>query len=56
MLMRNLEKLARDKGLSRLQLLADRDNAEALDFYTDRDWKRTRLICLRRQGKAAINE
>lgn len=39
---------ARSHGLKRLQLLADRDNQPALDFYASRDWISTRLICLRR--------
>jgi len=36
-------------GLKRLQLLADRENLPALDFYTSRNWGITRLICLRRR-------
>jgi GNAT superfamily N-acetyltransferase len=35
-------------GLKRLQLLADRDNQQALDFYSSRGLARTRLICLRK--------
>ncbi|MHB8844081.1 MAG: GNAT family N-acetyltransferase [Nitrospirota bacterium] len=38
---------ARSHGLTRLQLLADRDNQNALDFYASQDWSVTRLICLR---------
>jgi len=34
------------KGASRLQLLADRNNSEALRFYNHLDWKTTQLICL----------
>jgi len=44
----HLESWARERGLKRLQLLADRDNAPALDFYQKRGWQITRLICLRR--------
>jgi GNAT superfamily N-acetyltransferase len=40
---------ARSQGLTRLQLLADRDNQKALDFYASRKWDHTRLICLRRR-------
>jgi GNAT superfamily N-acetyltransferase len=40
---------ARSHGLTRFQLLADRDNQPALDFYTSGNWERTRLICLRRR-------
>ena len=37
----------RRAGITRLQLLADKDNARALDFYAARGWKPTRLTCLR---------
>jgi GNAT superfamily N-acetyltransferase len=40
---------AGSQGLTRLQLLADRDNQQALDFYASRNWISTRLICLRRR-------
>jgi GNAT superfamily N-acetyltransferase len=36
------------KGMSRIQLLADRENKHALKFYYNRFWKATSLICLRR--------
>ncbi|MCJ7808943.1 MAG: GNAT family N-acetyltransferase [Desulfobulbaceae bacterium] len=39
---------ARSHGLKRLQLLADRDNTPALQFYESRGWKVTRLICVRK--------
>lgn len=35
-------------GLKRLQLLADRDNQPALDFYSFRGLNLTRLTCLRK--------
>lgn len=31
----------------RLQLLADKENQAALDFYTHLGWRKTQLICLR---------
>ena len=34
-------------GLKRLQLLADRENLSAIDFYVNRRWNTTGLICLR---------
>jgi GNAT superfamily N-acetyltransferase len=34
-------------GLTRLQLLADRNNRPALDFYAALGWRQTQLICLR---------
>jgi len=35
-------------GLTRLQLLADRDNRAGLDFYRSIGWQDTQLICLRK--------
>ena len=48
-LMQEIDGLARELGLLRLQLLADTGNAKALDFYQRRGWVLTQLICLRRQ-------
>jgi GNAT superfamily N-acetyltransferase len=39
---------SREKGLTRLQLLADRDNRAALDFYVSNTWISTKLICMRK--------
>lgn len=36
------------KGVSRFQLLADRNNKAALEFYKKIGWKTTELICLRK--------
>ena len=47
-LMDRLARWAAEKGASRMQLLADRDNAEALRFYEKLGWQQTRLICLRK--------
>lgn len=44
-----IENWARDRGVTRLQLLADLTNARALDFYDHLGWQSTRLICLRRK-------
>ena len=38
---------ARTHKVSRLQLLADRNNIPALDFYRILGWQTTELICLR---------
>jgi GNAT superfamily N-acetyltransferase len=43
-----MEAWAAQKGLTRLQLLADRHNAPALAFYDRMGWSRTQLICLRK--------
>ncbi len=48
MLVRAVEHWAADCGVLRLQLLADRTNTPALQFYESQDWKSTRLICLRK--------
>ncbi|MGD9216730.1 MAG: GNAT family N-acetyltransferase [Desulfobacteraceae bacterium] len=46
-----IEKWAHNHGMTRMQLLADRTNFSALDFYDKMGWCPTRLICLRRQLK-----
>ena len=38
---------AREKRLKRLQLLAEKDNTQALKFYRSRGWEITNLICVR---------
>jgi GNAT superfamily N-acetyltransferase len=38
---------AADRGLTRLQLLADDRNRPALDFYRKMGWHTTQLLCLR---------
>lgn len=40
-------------GAARMQLLADRDNASALEFYRRQGWRDTALICLRRHRQDA---
>ena len=41
---------AGERGVRRLQLLADRENAPALAFYAGLGWSGTQLVCLRRSG------
>jgi GNAT superfamily N-acetyltransferase len=43
-----LEAWARGQGATRLQLLADRENAPALRFYERLGWRGTQLVALRR--------
>lgn len=43
-----LQHWARLRGASRLQLVADRDNHAAKDFYAHEGWSPTRLIVLRK--------
>lgn len=44
-----VESWALSKGAARLELLADRNNAKALEFYQKRGWRRTQLICLHKK-------
>lgn len=44
-----MEGWAGERGVRRLQLLADRNNTRALEFYKKMDWKFTALICLRKK-------
>lgn len=46
-LMAELARWARARNALRLQLLADRHNSRALDFYRRLDWQQTDLFCLR---------
>ena len=50
-LMSSMEEWSHKHDVARLQLLADRTNFSALDFYDRMGWHPTRLICLRRQWK-----
>jgi GNAT superfamily N-acetyltransferase len=43
-----VEAWAAERGATRLQLLADRENAPALAFYGRAGWGATQLVCLRR--------
>lgn len=47
LLMRAMGQWGGDNGVSRLQLLADRNNGPALAFYRRLGWMGTELICLR---------
>ena len=49
-LLEAIEAWAHARGATRLQLLADRENAPALAFYARLGWRATRLVCLRRGG------
>ncbi len=46
-----------DRGARRMQLLADRTNAPAIDFYHRIGWQQTQLICLRKfhHSKCEVN-
>ena len=47
-LLESLGGWAREQGIERLQLLADRNNISALDFYEALGWQATALVCLRK--------
>jgi len=42
---------AGQNGFKRLQLLADKNNAPALEFYGRQNWQSTQLICLKQPLK-----
>lgn len=48
-LLAEIEVWAARQGLSRLQLLADRDNHPALRFYENSGWSKTQLLGLRKK-------
>jgi GNAT superfamily N-acetyltransferase len=48
LLLERIAAWARENGLTRLQLLADKENLPALEFYLSRGWNTTRLICMRK--------
>jgi GNAT superfamily N-acetyltransferase len=48
-LMTALATWSTERGLMRLQLLADRTNFSALDFYNKSGWLPTQLMCLRKK-------
>ncbi len=41
-------------GADRMQLLADRTNLPALNFYRQKGWQETQLICLRKYSNKEI--
>lgn len=47
-LLRSIERWAEERGLLRLQLLADKSNAPAIHFYKKHHWHDTDLECLRK--------
>lgn len=51
LLMEAIREWAVQRKATRLQLLADRNNTPALDFYRHLGWQNTELICLRTYSK-----
>lgn len=50
-MLHHLEAWARQRGLTRLQLLADTHNQNAIAFYKNHDWQQTQLFALRKSIK-----
>lgn len=48
-LLAEVQHWCRQRTISRLHLLADRDNRKAMDYYANRGWVRTRLRCLKKR-------
>ncbi|MCD6271700.1 MAG: GNAT family N-acetyltransferase [Deltaproteobacteria bacterium] len=48
-LLLSIKKWAYKKKAKRMQLLADKNNINALDFYKKQKWAATQLICLRKK-------
>jgi GNAT superfamily N-acetyltransferase len=44
-----IEQWSVKKGVTRMQLLADKNNLPALEFYRKNEWATTQLICLRKR-------
>jgi ribosomal protein S18 acetylase RimI-like enzyme len=49
-LLENIEKWAKENGVKRIQLLADKNNDPALDFYKKNSWDSTSMICFRKKN------
>lgn len=49
-LLLSIESWAIERGVRRIQLLADRNNPRALEFYKRIDWKPTQMMCLQKKG------
>jgi len=44
-----IEKIAMEQNMSRLQLLTDKNNRQANEFYNKRDWSQTHMVVLRKK-------
>jgi ribosomal protein S18 acetylase RimI-like enzyme len=47
-LMLSMESWAVNNGITRIQLLADKTNQPALEYYKKLGWKQTKMFCLRK--------
>ncbi len=55
-LLDEMRKISGEKGLRRLQLLADSQNELALKFYNKTGWFKTQLICFRKKILTSIRD
>ena len=46
LLLSAIEGWATNKGIKSISLLAEKDDRDSLDFYSEKHWERTSLICL----------
>jgi GNAT superfamily N-acetyltransferase len=46
LLLSAIERWAANKGIKCISLLAEKDDQDRLDFYSEQHWERTSLICL----------
>lgn len=49
-LLENITKWAKSRNAARFQLLADKDNITAINFYNHTGWNKTNLICLHKKS------
>lgn len=49
MLLAEIERLARNKNMRRLQLLTNMENQAALNFYAKSEWDKTHMVALRKR-------
>ncbi|MEJ2141963.1 MAG: GNAT family N-acetyltransferase [Gammaproteobacteria bacterium] len=47
-MLQHMEQWAKQQGMTRLQLMADSTNSNAIDFYQSRDWQGTQLVTLKK--------
>ncbi|MGD8562032.1 MAG: GNAT family N-acetyltransferase [Desulfarculaceae bacterium] len=54
MLMQALEDWARQKGVTRLQLLADQNNRRGVEFHRHLGWRPTGMFCMRKKNQGEV--
>jgi len=51
LLLESIENIAKEQGMSRLQLLNDKSNETANQFYDKHEWSKTNMIARRKRFK-----